>query len=50
MKRNECAVRAFHTLYLEMTWYNGEQHSDNTVDLTRIHFVSDKCVTMSLLL
>ena len=24
-----------------MTWYNGEQHSDNTVDLTRIHFVSD---------
>ena len=37
-------MRAFHTLYLEMTWYNGEQHSDNTVDLTRIHFVSDKCV------
>ena len=41
MKRNECAVRAFHTLYLEMTW---EQHSDNTVDLTGIYLVSDKCV------
>ena len=35
--RNECAVRVVHTLYLEMTWYNGEQHC-------RIHFVSDKCV------